>query len=236
MIAIDNLTVSFGGVRAIDGLSLQIAEDVVGVIGPNGAGKTTLINVLSGFVTPAEGCITVHEHDLLSLKPHERARWGLARSFQKVQTVPDLSVEGHVRTALDSQRLPERDKQTIIEKLLEFTGLAGLQSRPGRSLDTRQRRMTEIARCLAASPKIVLLDEPGGGLSESEVDELRDLISSIHREFGAMVVLIDHDVELIKAVCSHTAVLDFGKLIIYGETGKVLQDEKVRTAYLGGSL
>lgn len=236
MIAIDDLTVSFGGVRAIDGLSLEIANDVVGVIGPNGAGKSTLINVLSGFVSPANGRVTAHEHDLLALKPHERARWGLARSFQKVQTVPDLSVEGHIRTALDFQPLPERDKRAVIDKVLEFTGLTALRAHLGRMLNAQQRRITEIARCLASSPKIVLLDEPGGGLSEAEVANLRRVISGIHREFGAMVVLIDHDVELIKAVCSHTAVLDFGKLIIYGETDQVLRDEKVRTAYLGSGV
>ena len=234
MIAIEELTVSFGGVLAIDRLSLHIAENVVGVIGPNGAGKTTLVNVLSGFVTPAEGQVIVHEFDLLSLKPHQRARWGLARSFQNVQTVPDLSVEGHVRVALDFRKLPERDKDRIIANVLEFTGLAGIRACPGWLLNTKQRRMTEIARCLASLPKIVLLDEPAGGLGEAEVAALRRTITDIHREFGAMVVLIDHDVALIKAVCSHTAVLDFGRLITYGKTEDVLRDERVRAAYLGG--
>ena len=233
MIAIDDLTVSFGGVVALDRLSLKIAEDIVGVIGPNGAGKTTLVNVLSGFVAPAEGRVIALELDLLAMKPHQRARWGLARSFQNVQTVPDLSVESHVRVALDFRKLPERDKDRIIANVLEFTGLTGLRTCPGRLLNMQQRRMTEIAKCLATLPKIILLDEPGGGLSEPEVAKLRTAIAGIHDEFGAMVVLIDHDVDLIKAVCSHTAVLDFGKLITYGETERVLRDDRVRAAYLG---
>lgn len=234
MIGIEALTVSFGGVRALDDLSLEIKDDVVGVIGPNGAGKTTLVNVLSGFVEPASGTVIAHDHDLLAMKPHARARWGLARSFQKAQIAPDRTVEDHIRVALDFQRLPERDNERVLGRVLEFTGLTQHRRRIGARLNSAERRLTEIARCLASSPKIVLLDEPGGGLSQNETSRLQSLIGAIKQEYGAMVVLIDHDVELIRAICSHTAVLDFGKLIAFGETEAVFRNEKVKAAYLGG--
>ncbi len=233
MIAIDMLTVSFGGVYAIDELTLDLRDDVVGIIGPNGAGKTTLINVLSGFVEPRSGGVMAFDNDLLAMKPHERARWGLARSFQKAQISPDLNVEDHIRVALDFQGLPERDNQKVLAHVTEFTGLSEHRHDPGRVLNSAQQRLTEIARCLASSPKIVLLDEPGGGLPQNEMRGLQELIGNIKREFDAMVVLIDHDVDLIRAVCSHMVVLDFGRLIALGETNTVLSDEKVKAAYLG---
>lgn len=233
MISIDALSVKFGGVTALDNLCVEFADDVIGLIGPNGAGKTTLINALSGFVTPASGTVKVGEQDILKLKPHQRARWGLARSFQKVQTVPELTVDDHIRVVLDARPMREQAKRKTIDEVLEFTGLTHSRWRKGHELDPYAQRMTEIARCLAGSPKIVMLDEPGGGLSETEVQTLREAISNIKPVFNAVVILIDHDVELIKSLCSHTAVLDFGKLIAYGPTATVFNNDKVKTAYLG---
>ena len=233
MIGIRDLTVTFGGVIALDRLTLDIDGDVVGIIGPNGAGKTTLINVLSGFVTPAAGRVIIDDCDLLSLRPHQRTRWGLARSFQKVHTVPDLTVGEQVRAALDFQTMRERDKRQTIARVLDFVGLGEARDRAGHLLNPFQQRMTEIARCLASAPQIVLLDEPGGGLSEAEVTKLREVIDGIRAEFGAQVLLIDHDVRLIRAVCVKTAVLDFGTLIAYDRTALVLVDDRVKAAYLG---
>ena len=233
MISIRDLTVNFGGVVALDRLTLDIDGDVVGIIGPNGAGKTTLINVLSGFVTPAAGKVIIDECDLLSLKPHRRARWGLARSFQRVHTVPDLTVEEQVRAALDFRNMRRQETRKAIGRVLDFVGLGELGDQAGHRLNPFQQRMTEIARCLASNPKIVMLDEPGGGLSESEVTKLRDVIGGIRVNFGAQVLLIDHDVRLIRAVCIKTAVLDFGRLIAYDLTEPVLADGRVMAAYLG---
>lgn len=233
MIGIRELTVNFGGVVALDGLTLDIEGDVVGIIGPNGAGKTTLINVLSGFVSPSAGRVVVDDCDLLSLKPHQRARWGLARSFQQVHTVRDLTIGKQVRAALDFKRMREREKRNTVGRVLDYVGLGELVDLGGHRLNPFQQRMTEIARCLASGPRIVLLDEPGGGLSESEVTKLRGVIAGIRAEFGAQVVLIDHDVRLIRAVCIKTAVLDFGRLIAYDLTEPVLADGRVMTAYLG---
>ena len=233
MIGIRDLTVNFGGVVALDRLTLNIDGDVVGIIGPNGAGKTTLINVLSGFVSPSAGQVIIDEFDLLSLKPHRRARWGLARSFQQVHTVPDLTVEEQVRAALDFRTMQGHESRKAVGHVLDYVGLGDLADRAGRRLNPFQQRMTEIARCLALKPRIVLLDEPGGGLSEAEVTKLRDVIEGIRTEFGAQVLLIDHDVRLIRAVCIKTAVLDFGRLVAYELTETVLADRRVMAAYLG---
>ena len=233
MISIRDLTVNFGGVVALDRLSLDIDGDVVGIIGPNGAGKTTLINVLSGFVSPSAGRVIIDDCELLSLKPHKRARWGLARSFQTVHAVPDLTVEEQVWAALDSRTMRRHEKRKVVERVLDYVGLGEQSERAGHRLNLFQQRMTEIARCLASGPKIVLLDEPGGGLSESEVTTLRDIIDGVRADFGAQVLLIDHDVRLIRAVCIKTAVLDFGRLIAYASTESVLADDCVMAAYLG---
>ncbi|WP_419911630.1 ABC transporter ATP-binding protein [Hoeflea sp.] len=233
MIEIRDLSVHFGGVFALDSVTIQIGEDVAGIIGPNGAGKSTLINVLSGFVRPTRGQVLVEGTDLLSISPHQRARWGLARSFQKVQIVDDLRVDDHLQVVLDARQRTRHEREKTTRDVLDYVGLSGRADVPGSELNQFERRMTEIARCLAAAPRVVLLDEPGGGLSETETARLRSVIEGIRPHFGAQVLLIDHDVDLIRAVCGRTAVLDFGRLIAYGPTRTVLQDEQVKAAYLG---
>ncbi|WP_342078633.1 ATP-binding cassette domain-containing protein [Yoonia sp. SS1-5] len=233
MITIDKLTVKFGGVVALDDLSLTLKEDVVGLIGPNGAGKTTLTNAMSGFVAIAGGGIHVDGVDLMTLPPNQRARWGLGRSFQKVQIVDDLTVTEHLLTVMDATGVKRADRPSKINHILDFTGISDQAKTRGADLNVFQRRMTEIAKCLAGDPKILLLDEPGGGLSESEMQHLRVVITEAKDRFGTQIILVDHDVDLIRDVCETTAVLDFGKLIAFGPTAEVLQDEIVKTAYLG---
>lgn len=236
MIRISGISVRYGGVMALDGISADISDDVVGIIGPNGAGKTTLINVLSGFVRPETGSVDVDGLDLLTLSPFRRARWGLSRSFQKVQTAVELSVENLVGVSLDHSDLPKTERDAAIGRALEFVGLSDLRKTKGGDLNSRQQRMTEIARCLVSSPRIVLLDEPGGGMGEAEAEALRAVVTGIRCNFGAQVLLIDHDVDLIRATCSKTVVLDFGKLIAFGPTEAVLRDKTVQAAYLGKGI
>lgn len=233
MIEVEKLTVRYGGVVALDGVTLRLADSVIGLIGPNGAGKTTLTNALSGFVPVASGSISVNGLALLELAPHQRARWGLARSFQKVQIVPDLTVEQHLAVVLDGKRVTHTSRAREITRVLEFVGLEAVRHRLGRRLNPYECRMTEIAKCLVGAPRILLLDEPGGGLSEGEMIHLRKIITGIHNEFGAQILLIDHDVELIRDVCTSSAVLDFGRLIAFGATAEILEDEVVKAAYLG---
>lgn len=230
MIKIDHLTVKFGGVVALDDLSLIIDADVTGLIGPNGAGKTTLTNAFSGFINIHVGAILVDGLNLLDMAPHKRTRWGLARSFQKVQLVDELTVEDHLLTVREACGTA---RTRPINEVLDYVGIAERRTTYGRDLNPYQRRMAEIAKCLAGAPKIILLDEPGGGLSEAEMQHLRRLILGVKTEFGAQIILVDHDVSLIRDVCSVTAVLDFGKLIASGLTENVLIDEVVKAAYLG---
>ena len=233
MINISGLTVAFGGVVALSDLTVKLDGDIVGIIGPNGAGKTTFINALSGFVTPRQGAITAFGSELLKLKPHERARWGLRRSFQREQVVDNLSVADNVRVVADHVGLNGEDSQLSIDKALQLTGMQDKADVRAENLNSFERRMTEIARTLAGGPKLILLDEPGAGFSQSETERLREVILSIRKSVDAMVFLIDHDVDLIQAVCGKTMVLDFGRLVAYGPTAEVLQDPKVKAVYLG---
>lgn len=233
MITIENLTVKYGGVVALDGLTLNLSDDVIGLIGPNGAGKTTMTNAFSGFAPVTDGSIVIDGTRLLDMMPHQRARWGVSRSFQKVQIVDDLTVQDHVLAVIDAKGVPRRARAASVDLVLDYVGITDSRDVMGQALNPYQKRMTEIAKCLVGNPKLVLLDEPGGGLSEAEMQHLRQIISGIKATFGAQIIMVDHDVDLIRDVCSSTAVLDFGKLIAFGPTGDVLQDEAVKTAYLG---
>lgn len=233
MISIDGLTVTYGGVVALDNVTLTFTDDVTGLIGPNGAGKTTMTNAFSGFAPVAGGKIVIDGLSLLDLRPHQRARWGLARSFQKVQTVDDLTVEQHLLAVCDTKGIARSLRADVIEDVLDFVNILNRRTTTGGDLNPYERRMCEIAKCLIGRPKIILLDEPGGGLSEAEMQNLRDIITQTKTRFGAQIIMVDHDVDLVRDVCHSTAVLDFGKLIAFGPTQEVLQDEVVKTAYLG---
>jgi branched-chain amino acid transport system ATP-binding protein len=233
MIAIRDITVKFGGVTALNALTVDLSDSVVGIIGPNGAGKTTFLNVLSGFITPKGGSITAFGTELLALRPHQRSRWGLRRSFQKEQVVDELTVQENIGVMLDHLPLSAAERARQLDAALDFTGLTPVRRERAAGLNAFQRRMTEIARCSAGRPKLLLLDEPGAGLSQNEVEILRRTISDMYSFSGAMTLLIDHDVDLIQAVCSSTMVLDFGSLVTSGPTRDVLSDARVRAVYLG---
>jgi branched-chain amino acid transport system ATP-binding protein len=233
MISIRDLTVTFGGVMALNKVTVELVTPVVGIIGPNGAGKTTFLNVLSGFITPAAGSIRAFGAEILPMPPHKRSRWGLRRSFQKEQVVDELTVEDNVGVMIDSLGFSHAERERQLAQALEFCGLSSIRKARAQGLNAFQRRMTEIARCLAGKPKVLMLDEPGAGLSQTEVDRLRQIILGIHAFNGAMTLLIDHDVDLIQAVCGATMVLDFGSLVISGPTREVLSDPRVRAVYLG---
>ena len=232
-ISIRGLSVSFGGVQALTRLDATLDDGITGVIGPNGAGKTTLLNVFSGFVPARQGSITAFNTDLLALPPHRRARWGLRRSFQTEQVVDDLSVADNVRAVLDPLDLTRREKTAEIAAALAQVGLGPRAGAMGAELDGFERRMVEIAKAVAGRPKIILLDEPAAGLRPAEAAQLRQVLSEIPARFGAMVVLVDHDVGLIAALCETTLVLDFGRKIAFGPTAEVLRAPAVRAAWLG---
>jgi branched-chain amino acid transport system ATP-binding protein len=232
MIAIENLTVQFGGVRPLDRLSGELRAPIVGLIGPNGAGKTTLLNVLSGFVTPIEGSVRLDSAELLPLPPRQRVRAGLRRVFQQELVVGDLTAIENVMSIADHVSKPAT-AMAEVEAAVDFVGLQAVRQIVGRRLSLYERRMVEIAKTLIGGPKVILLDEPAAGLNDTETARLRAVLVAIPDRFGAQVVLIDHDADLIASVCHETMVLDFGKRLALGPTAEVLQDPAVRRAYLG---
>ena len=213
MIEITDVTVRFGGVVALDAVSADFTAAVSGVIGPNGAGKTTLMNVISGFVAAKSGRVQINQTNILPLSPHRRANWGLRRSFQKEEIANDLTVFENVLVQCDHSNNINRDKTQDVMKMLGSVGMTDRAHRLGQTLNSFERRLTDIARCMVGNPKLVLLDEPAGGLSIAETQILGELITRIPTETGAQVLVIDHDVDLISRICSETLVLDFGKRI-----------------------
>jgi len=232
MIDITELSVQFGGVKPISELSAQLSAPVAGLIGPNGAGKTTLLNVLSGFVVPIAGTVRMDGIALLDLHPLQRVRAGLRRAFQTEQVVEDLSVRDNL-AALADHVLPAARRRQHIDQALAFIGLQASADIPGAGLNLFQRRLVELGKCVIGHPKLVLLDEPAAGLTDEESASLRELILRIPDEYQAQVLVIDHDVELIRALCSQTLVLDYGTRLALGATDEVLMDPDVRRAYLG---
>lgn len=228
MLQVRDLTVAFGGVKPLDDVTFALPKGVCGLVGPNGAGKTTFFNVLSGFVRPASGVVEADGKSLLTMAPHRRARWGLRRTFQQEQVIQALTARDNVRVAADEVGAAEAE----VREALAFVGLADVE-RKGAHLSMLERRLVEIARSVVGRPRMVLLDEPGAGLAEEETERLSGLIRGIPERFDAQVVLVDHDMELVSAVCSTTVVLDFGRVIALGTTADVLGDEHVMRAYLG---
>jgi branched-chain amino acid transport system ATP-binding protein len=236
MIEISGLEVRFGGVRALNALSATLDAPVTGLIGPNGAGKTTLLNVMSGFIRPTAGAVKVDGQDIARLPTYRRSAFGIRRTFQTEQVVLNLSVWDNIAGMLDHVPFAPRGRDEVIRAALQYAGLADRAHQMGGALAAAERRMVEIARCIVGSPKVIMMDEPGAGLSESESDFLRKAIVGIPNFCGAQVLLVDHDVDLISATCSKTLVLDFGTMIAYGPVEATLKEPKVRAAYLGETV
>ncbi len=234
MIQITDLSVQFGGVKPIDGLTVTLNRPIVGLIGPNGAGKTTLLNVLSGFVIPLRGSVHVAGKLVTGMAPHRRAGMGLRRTFQTDQIADDLSLKQNVQAVADHVALGDAAAaQKAVLSAIDYVGLSHRLNRRGSDLSTEERHLAEIAKALIGRPCLVMLDEPGAGMSESESAHLERVIKDIPSYCGAQVFLVDHDVALIAACCHETMVLDFGKLLALGPTAKVLEQPEVQRAYLG---
>jgi branched-chain amino acid transport system ATP-binding protein len=233
MIEVDALTVRFGGVLPIDGMTVTFPGGTCGLIGPNGAGKTTFFNVLSGFVRPVSGTVRAFGEDILAMADFRRARWGLRRTFQTEQAIEGLTVFDNVLMVHENTASDRSSRRQDVIEALSFVGLDGVANRRVGVLGARERRLVEVARAVTGNPKVVLLDEPAAGLPDDETEDLGRVISSIPERFGALVILVDHDMSLVSACCQTTAVLDFGKLIAAGPTAEVLRDEHVMRAYLG---
>ena len=233
---VTEVSVRFGGNMALDATSVSAdAGQVTGLIGPNGAGKTTLFNVVSGLLPPTSGRVAIDGRDVTKLGPHKRARKGLARTFQRLELFTMLTVRENIRVAADIHKRWSRDKEDpgeLTDRIIERVGLRSVADVRVTSLPTGQGRLVELGRALACKPSILLLDEPASGQDESETEQFADLLRQLAGE-GMAVVLVEHDVQLVMAVCDRISVLDFGQIIATGTPAEIQQDEAVLAAYLG---
>jgi branched-chain amino acid transport system ATP-binding protein len=225
---------SFQGVRALDGVTLEVGRtDVVGLIGPNGAGKSTLVNVLSGFDRPDGGNVELEGRAITRWSPHRRARAGIARTFQHSHAFRDLSVRENIEvSALGAGRGPG-EARAVAGELLERLGLDG-RARAS-ELPHGHERLLGVARAVATKPSFVLLDEPGAGIPEPEVEELAGAVRAIREDYGAGVLLIDHNLALVMQVCDRVQVLDQGRTLAEGTPAEIRANIDVGAAYLGES-
>jgi branched-chain amino acid transport system ATP-binding protein len=238
VLRVEDVEVRFGGVQALKGVSLEVPDGaLVGLIGPNGAGKTTLFNVITGLEKPSRGRVLMADHDVTSLPPHQRARRGLGRTFQRIEVFSSLTVHENVLAAAEARRSwgkDEPDPARSASELLERVGLHDVEHERVDKLPTGLLRLVEVARALASRPRLLLLDEPGSGLSTHESEALGDLLVDLVRD-GRSILLVEHDVELVMRVCQQIHVLDFGSIIATGTPDQVQRDPAVQAAYLGTS-
>ena len=249
LLKVDSVGIQFGGLKAVSGVDMEIHHgELVGLIGPNGAGKTTFFNLLTGVYIPTEGSITLNGENLKKLPPYKINQKGISRTFQNIRLFGDLSVIDNVKVAYHSLakhnilcsilRLPNHIKgeKIIEEKALEFLKIFSLdiyKDELAKNLPYGQQRRLEIARALAANPKLLLLDEPAAGMNPQETQELMNLIAFIREKFDLTVLLIEHDMSLVMGVCERIFVLDHGQLIAHGKPEEIRNNPKVIEAYLG---
>ena len=225
---------AFEGVEALSDVDLELAPgEVVGLIGPNGAGKTTLVNLLTGFDLPTRGHITLGGTDITRWPPHRRGRAGLARTFQHGRLFGELSVRENVEVAALGAGRSAREARRRGGDLLELLGLGGRAQDRAALLPHGDQRKLGVARALALAPRFVLMDEPAAGLHEAEIPAFAAVIRAVHQDFGAGVLLIDHNVALIMDVCERVHVLDRGVTLAQGTPAEVRANADVATAYLG---
>jgi branched-chain amino acid transport system permease protein len=237
LLAVDGVCKSFGGLRAVDQVSFDVSRgQIVGIIGPNGSGKTTLLNMLSGALRPSSGSIRLGDTAINGLRPHQIARLGLARTFQLVRVLADLTASENVATAILFNAAPTASKPAAetIRQLLDLVGLSPMHDTPAGELTYIDQKRLELARALAPNPRLVLLDEWLAGLNPSELDNGIALIEKL-RERGITIVMVEHVMDAIRALCSHCIVMNAGSVIARGTPDEVLSDSKVVTAYLGGA-
>jgi branched-chain amino acid transport system ATP-binding protein len=252
LLEIRGLVRRFGGLNAIDGVDLDVDQgEILSVIGPNGAGKTTLFNIVTGVLGPDKGSIRFDGHDLVGLKPNQICRLGVSRTFQTVRLFTNMTVlenamvGQHTRTRsgivgsilrLPGTRAEERRVRERARAALAFFGhrLAGFrEDQPAFVLSYANRRRLEIARAMATDPKLILLDEPAAGMNPMETEELTQLIGRLRDERGYTIVVIEHDMRVVKGVSDRVVALDYGRKIAEGTYTEVATDERVIEAYLG---
>jgi ABC-type branched-subunit amino acid transport system ATPase component len=236
LLKVDSVSVSFGGLQALAAVTIDVpAGEVTGLIGPNGAGKTTLFNVITGLQPANSGKVELDDRDISGAKPHKRARLGIGRTFQRLETFGTLSVRDNVLVAAEMRKGWSRERfrpGELAEELIQRVGLAKVAEERVDKLPTGTQRLVEMARALATKPRVILLDEPSSGLNEEETDQLAELLREL-ASTGLGIMLVEHDMGLVMSACDHIHVLDFGRIIAYGTPEEVQANPLVRAAYLG---
>ncbi|MFJ4044614.1 ATP-binding cassette domain-containing protein [Microbacterium sp. NPDC089987] len=228
VLAVDGLTVQFGALKALDDVSLQVpAASIMGLIGPNGAGKSTFVDAISGFLPHHGGRVLLGDRDLAGLSPTRRARLGLRRTFQQDRVPPALTVGGYVRFVA-RRRLAAAD----IDEVLDFFGCPPARARLS-SVDVGTRRLVEVAANVISRPRLLILDEPAAGLSHDEHLALAARLRELPTRFGIALIIIEHDLDLVRSVCPTLTVLDFGRVLASGPQAEVLANPDVVKAYMG---
>lgn len=249
ILEVKNLGINFGGLRAVDNFDITIDQhELVGLIGPNGAGKTTVFNMLTGVYQPNDGDILVDGMSILKKKPHEICALGIARTFQNIRLFGDMPVIDNVKVALNSfyqysvfdallkdRKYQRQEKYTHKEalELLKVFELDGYADYMASNLPYGKQRELEIVRAMAAHPKLLLLDEPAAGMNPNETINLMKTIRKVRDEFDIAILLIEHDMKLVKGICERVTVLNYGRVLRSGVTDEVLSDPEVIKAYLG---
>ncbi|MCI5530970.1 MAG: ABC transporter ATP-binding protein [Blautia sp.] len=249
LLEVRNLGISFGGLRAVDDLNMDIEQGaLVGLIGPNGAGKTTAFNLLTGVYQPSDGSIKLDGQQLVGKTPTDICKSGVARTFQNIRLFSKMSVLDNVKVALHnhieyslaesffhfgnySKKEKEMDERAL--DILKVFGLDTYADALASNLPYGKQRKLEIARALATEPKLLLLDEPAAGMNPNETQELMDTIRFIRDHFDLTILLIEHDMKLVGGICEELTVLNFGQVLCQGKTAEVLKNPDVVKAYLG---
>lgn len=250
LLEVKNLGITFGGLHAVDHFNLQVEQGALyGLIGPNGAGKTTVFNLLTGVYQPTTGSFFLDGENLTGKAPIEINKKGIARTFQNIRLFQNMSVIENVKVGLHNSghcsflesvlRLPRyfKEEAALDEKAMELLAVFGLDGERdylASGLPYGKQRKLEIARALATSPKLLLLDEPAAGMNPNETAELMNTIKAVRERFGIAILLIEHDMSFVMGICEQITVLDYGRVIAAGTGEEIRQNPKVIAAYLGG--
>lgn len=240
ILEVKDLDINFGGITAIDNLNFSVKKgEILGVIGPNGAGKTTLYNTITGIYKPSKGDIFLNNKKITAIKPYKISRLGIARTFQNIRLFNSLTVLENILVGRVSElkklvKLNPYMKETL--DILKVVGLEKVINNMASDLPYGQQRKVEIARALAISPKILLLDEPAAGMNNYEKRDLKNLINILREDFNITVLIIEHDMGVIMDLCDRILVLDYGKKIAAGSPEEISNDANVIKAYMGKGI